>query len=157
MRSVRNLLVARSRPGHGRDVVAMHGCTPVHTGCAHSGSGGSTAAVADFGRTGRPFVVPAQRQASHFGRGRPRRVTAESAGKLPVRWARAAAEGQKRMLVAPLDCDPLDAEVTWTDTPGRAMGLRRGRQEFDRFMDLISRRGRGIVRRDIGKAPGITW
>jgi len=132
----------------------------VHTGCAHCWAqelDGRRSPILDA--RGRPFVVAGKRQASHFGRGRPRRVTAESGWKLPVRWARAAAKASKRMLVAPLDCDPLDAEVYLDGHAWEGDGLRAGRQEFDRFMDLIFETGE--MHRPAGgtsgKAPGITW
>lgn len=96
-----------------------HGCSKKHTGCLNCWA---ETMSHRFGK-------------DNWGRGKPRRVTSESGWKHPLAWARAAARAGQRMLVSPLDCDPLDAEVYQRSEAPDGVACRA---TFDRFMHLIA-------------------
>jgi hypothetical protein len=130
-----------------------HGCTAKHPGCANCW------ATAMNHRWGH----------DNFGKGKPRRITAESGWRHPMAWARAAARASKRRLVSPLDCDPLDAEVyERSENPfstagalvrqsNGALDVPAGRETVDRFVQLI--RDTGDIPGSYGVLPGggLTW
>lgn len=119
-----------------------HGCAKKHTGCLNCWA---ETMSHRFGK-------------DNWGRGKPRRVTAESGWKHPLAWARAAAHAGKRMLVSPLDCDPLDAEVYQRTTAPSTIAARF---EFDRFMQTIRETGyvgpRTLREQCLGVKGGLTW
>jgi protein gp37 len=101
---------------HGKTWSPWFGCTKVHTGCANCFA---EADNARYNRNGDPRGGVA----ASWGPGAPRKPRAESGWKLPLKWAREAAEAGRRDKVFPSLCDPLDAEIA--------------PEIFARFMQLI--------------------
>lgn len=89
---------------NGKTWSPWFGCTKVHAGCTHC------YAETDNRRYNRNGDHRRGIGAS-WGKGAPRKPRAESGWKLPLEWAREAAEAGERWKVFPSLCDPLDEEA----------------------------------------------